>query len=87
MLALTGRRGEAERLLEELEARARQRYVSPVAFCMLHLGLRNIDEAFDWLERAYRDRRGWMTYLKLDPMLDPLRGDPRLEDFVKRMKL
>jgi serine/threonine protein kinase/Tfp pilus assembly protein PilF len=87
VLALTGRRAEAETLLAELEARARERYVSPVAFCMLHLGLRNVDQAFHWLERAYVERRGWLTYVKLDPMLDPLRGDPRLEGFVQKMKL
>ncbi len=87
VLALRGRRREAEGLLAELEARARDHYVSPVAFCILHLGLRNIDQAFAWLERAYQDRRGWLTYLKVEPMLDAVRDDPRFEELVKRMKL
>ncbi len=87
VLALTGRRREAEALLAELEARARDRYVSPVAFCIIHLGLKNVDQVFHSFERAYQDRRGWMTYLKVDPMLDPLRGDPRLDEFVRRMRL
>src|SRR2546427_742637 len=87
VLALQGRRREAEALLAELEARAREHYVSPVAFCIVHLGLRNTDQVFTWLERAYQDRRGWLTYLKVDPMLDAVRDDPRFAEFVKRMKL
>ena len=87
VLALQGRRREAEALLAELEARAREHYVSPVAFCIVHLGLRNTDQVFQWLERAYQDRRGWLTYLKVDPMLDAVRDDPRFAAFVKRMKL
>ena len=87
VLALRGRRREAEALLAELEARARNHYVSPVAFCIVHLGLRNIDQAFEWFERAYQDRRGWLTYLKVDPMLDAVRDDPRFAELVKRMRL
>src|SRR3989441_774869 len=87
VLALRGRRREAEALLAELEARARNHYVSPVAFCIVHLGLRNVDQAFEWFERAYQDRRGWLTYLKVDPMLDAVRDDPRFAEFVKRMRL
>src|SRR2546423_268777 len=81
------RRGEAEGLLAELEARARDHYVSPVAFCIAHLGLRNVDRVFQWLERAYQDRRGWLTYLKVDPMLDAVKDDPRFAEFLRRMKL
>jgi serine/threonine protein kinase/Tfp pilus assembly protein PilF len=87
VLALAGRRREAEAQLVELEARALKGYVSPVAFCILHLGLRNIDQVFHWLERAYQDRRGWLAYLKVDPMLDPVRDDPRFAELVKRMRL
>jgi eukaryotic-like serine/threonine-protein kinase len=87
VLALRGRRREAEGLLAELEARARDRYVSPVAFCIGHLGLRNIDQLFHWLERAYQDRRGWLAYLKVEPMFDAVKDDPRFATFVKRMNL
>ena len=87
VLALAGRRVEAEALVAELEARARDRYVSPVAFCIAHLGLRNVDQVFHWFERAYQDRRGWMTYLKVDPMFDAVKDDARFAEFVKRMGL
>src|SRR6266513_2722789 len=87
VLALSGRRREAEALVAELEARARARYVTPVAFCIAHLGLRNIDQVFHWLERAYEDRRGWLTYLRVDPIFDPVKDDPRFAEFLRRMNL
>ena len=54
---------------------------------MIHVGLGNHDQAFAWLERAYEERRGWLAYLKVEPMHDPLRSDPRFGEFVRRMKL
>jgi len=87
VLALTGRRREAEAIVAELEALARHRYVTPVAFCIAHLGLRNADQVFYWLERAYQDRRGWLTYLKVDPIFDAVRDDPRFAALVNKMGL
>jgi hypothetical protein len=54
---------------------------------MVHIELREIDPAFEWLERAYKDRRGWLAYLKVEPDFDPLRTDPRFGDFLRRMRL
>jgi serine/threonine protein kinase/Tfp pilus assembly protein PilF len=87
VLAMAGRRAEAEALLEEIEESARETYVSPVPFSILHIGLGNVDQAIDWAERAYDERRGWLAYFKVNPMLDPLRGHPRFEELVRRMKL
>ena len=71
----------------QLEARSQSEYISPVAPQMVHLGLGNRDAAFAWLERAYEHRRGWLAYLRVEPMHDPLRSDPRFGEFVRRMKL
>ncbi len=87
LLATTGRRAEAEVLLAELEARARERYVSPVAFCILTLGLGDVDGSFLWLERAHEQRRGWLAYLDVEPLFDPIRSDPRFAEMRTRMKL
>jgi len=87
VLARAGKRAEAEALMHELEAAAQEGYVSPVAFAIVHIGLDNVDQALDWAERAYEDRRGWLAYLKVNPMLDPLRGSPRFDALVRRMKL
>src|SRR6266550_1490858 len=87
VLALSGRRREAEAMVAELEARAREHYVTPVALCIAHLGLRNVDQVFHWLDRAYEDRRGWLTYMKVDPIFDAVRDEPRYAAFLKRMNL
>jgi serine/threonine-protein kinase len=61
--------------------------VSPVAFATIHVGLDEIDRALDWAERAFAERRGWMCYLKVNPLMDPMRGQPRFDALVRRMNL
>jgi TolB-like protein/Flp pilus assembly protein TadD len=85
--ALRGLTDEARAVLEELHRRARARYISPVAFTSLYVALGEADAAFDWLDKAYAERRGWMAYLKIEPLLDPLRDDPRFQRLVQRMRL
>jgi tetratricopeptide (TPR) repeat protein len=82
-----GRPAEARAILAELEARQTTRYISPVAFVMLHAALGQADEAFRWLDRAYEQRRGWLAYLNVEPMLDSLRADPRFRRLQERMRL
>jgi eukaryotic-like serine/threonine-protein kinase len=85
--ARRGRKDEARSVLEELHQRARTRYVSPVAQAGLYVTLGETDAAFDWLEKAYQDRRGWLAYLKIEPVLDDLRADPRFNALLERMRL
>jgi Tfp pilus assembly protein PilF len=85
--ALRGRDAEARAVLQELHERARTRYVSPVAQAGLYVTLGERDSAFEWLEKAYQERRGWLAYLKIEPMLDGLRADSRFHRFLERMRL
>jgi serine/threonine-protein kinase len=85
-LAIAGQRAEARRIRGDLVARAEREYVSPAAIATAHIGLDEKSEALDWMERAHRDRRGWMAYLSVNPMFDPLRGEPRFEALVARMR-
>ncbi len=82
-----GRLTEARGILEGLYAASRERYISPVAFVMMHVGLDERDAAFEWLDKAVKDRRGWLAYLKVEPLLDPLRGDPRFSRLLETMRL
>ncbi len=54
---------------------------------MLAVSLGDYDGAFEALERAYEDRRGWLAYLKIEPAIDPLRRDPRFAALLERMRL
>ena len=85
-LARAGKRAEAEELLARLEQERTRSYVSPVALATLLLGLGDNDRALDWAEKAYDERRGWLAYLTVNPLLDPVRGDPRFEALVGRMQ-
>lgn len=75
----------------EIEARfvemARHRYVSPTDQAKLQVALRNVDGAFAAIERAYQERRGWLAYLAIEPLLEPLHDDPRFDLMLQRMRL
>jgi serine/threonine-protein kinase len=85
--AVRGRRAEAEAVLQTLHGAAGTRYVSPVDFVRIYLALGDRDQAFAWIERAHAERRGWLAYLAVDPILDPVRDDPRLDRWLARMNL
>ena len=86
-LARAGETAEAERIMLDLESRAERQYVSPAALSMVRLGVGDFDRALDWMERAHAERRGWLAYLSVNPMFDPLRGDSRFAMLVRTMRL
>jgi hypothetical protein len=59
----------------------------PSVFVYAYLGLGDKDAAFVWLEKAYAQHSNSITTLKVDPIYDPLRGDPRLQDLLRRVGL
>jgi TolB-like protein/DNA-binding winged helix-turn-helix (wHTH) protein/Tfp pilus assembly protein PilF len=72
--------------LRRLEAEERG-YVPPFGMIWAWAGLGDRDRAFALLERAYQDRIDRMVWLNVDPLLEPLRSDPRFEDLARRMGL
>lgn len=85
--ARAGKRTQALRLLDELKASSDQGlYSSSVA--LIYLGLGEKDQAFVWLEKAYEERSIYLAgTLKLNPLWDPLRSDPRYANLVRRIGL
>ena len=78
-----GKQDQARQILGQLTEEAKARYVPAYAFAVIYLVLGEKDQAVDWLEKAARDHAGPYVYLiKVDPYLDPLRGDPRFEALV-----
>lgn len=86
-LARAGRMREARDVVAQLESHAMHEYVSPVAFATALLGLGDVERALEWTERALEERRGWLAYLRVNPVMDPMRGHPRFEALVQRMRL
>lgn len=84
---LAGRTDEANQVLNELLELNKRRYVTPAALVNVYIGLGNKDQAFVWLEKAFEERSNYLAYLKVFPILDPLRADPRFADLVRRVGL
>jgi TolB-like protein/DNA-binding winged helix-turn-helix (wHTH) protein/Flp pilus assembly protein TadD len=84
---LAGRKGEATKVLNELLELNESRYVTPAAIVNIYIGLGDKDQAFVWLEKAYQERSNYIAYLKVFPIVDPLRSDPRFADLVRRVGL
>jgi len=83
---VAGRKDEALQILNELGEAAKHRYVPNPAFALVELGLGNKEKALDWLEKSYEARESrFIAYIKVDPFLDPLRGDPRFEALVQKV--
>jgi tetratricopeptide (TPR) repeat protein len=85
-LAISGNRTEAMKIRDQLEAISRQRYVSAYSFALVYLGLGDKEAALHYLEKGYQDRAGdLLRFIKVEPILDPLRGDPRFEALVHKV--
>ena len=86
-LARRGDMDHARETLDFLEKRASRDYVSPVELATLYIALGDNDRAIDWMEKAYAERRGYMAYLNVHPVLDTLRSEPRFKVLVRKMGL
>ncbi len=76
-------RHELQSRLDELK----RRYVSADVIARLYAGLGQKTEALDWLEKAYDERTWSLFLLKVEPMYDNLRGEPRFQALVTKMRL
>jgi Tfp pilus assembly protein PilF len=85
-LAVSGRAGEARRVLADLDALERERYVSPYVRAIVHAGLGETGAALDQLERAYGEQAAWVVWLKADPFFKSLSGEPRFVRLVERLR-
>jgi tetratricopeptide (TPR) repeat protein len=83
----SGKRDEAEKVLDQLHELSKQRYVSPFYIALIYVGIGQKDQAFEWLEKAYDEHDHALETLKVDPMLDSVRSDPRFTELLKRMGL
>jgi len=85
--AHAGRRTDALGLLAELKRRKQAGFVPAAAFVNAYLGLGENEEAYAWLEQAYKEQSNILQWLKVHPYFDPLRDDPRFKDLLRRVGL
>jgi TolB-like protein/Tfp pilus assembly protein PilF len=84
--ARAGQRDEAQNILARLTEEAKSRYVSGYSMALMFMGLGDKEQAIDALERAYQEGAGNDLFtIKVDPMLDDLRGQPRFEALAEKV--
>ncbi|MCK4429705.1 MAG: hypothetical protein KAW19_00225, partial [Candidatus Aminicenantes bacterium] len=85
--AVAGNRNEALKILEELFERSKQGYVSQYAIASIYAALGKNDQAFEFLEKAFKKRDRSLLLLKIDPRVDNLRADPRFIALLEKVGL
>ena len=85
-LAKSGRRGEAQAVMEELKLFAATNYVPMYFFAMIYNGLGEKEEALNYLDKTFQEREAQMTFIKIDTRWDNLQNEPRFVDLLKRIE-
>jgi tetratricopeptide (TPR) repeat protein len=85
LFAITNRRRRAFKMLHELEALAKDRYVSPFEFASLYFCLDQVDESQEWLSKAIDNRSFELLAIKADPRYVSLRAHPQLAPLIARV--
>jgi serine/threonine-protein kinase len=82
-----GRTREAHAILSRLASRPDARHVAAANIAIGYIGIGDNTTALSWLEAAYDEHSQALTYLKIDPVYDPLRSDPRFAALLQRVGL
>ncbi|HEY0320575.1 MAG TPA: winged helix-turn-helix domain-containing protein [Pyrinomonadaceae bacterium] len=83
--SMAGDRGETGQQLERLKSLSKNRHIWPFHLAVIYAGLGDKEQAFNFLERALKERNQNVLLLKVDPRLDSLRSDPRFVDILHRI--
>jgi len=86
-LAESGDRAGTRAVLDHLHAMSAGACVPPTSIAWIHLGLGEIDEFFQWMDRAIDARDHMITPIKSYPFMDGIRDDPRYIGLLRRMNL
>jgi DNA-binding winged helix-turn-helix (wHTH) protein/TolB-like protein/tetratricopeptide (TPR) repeat protein len=83
--AVSGKPDQARHVLQDLESRTGLAYTPAYAIALIYAGLGENDHSIKWLQRAFDDRSTSIAFLKLDPELTGLHGDPRFQQLLERV--
>ena len=83
--ARAGNKAEAEQILKDLENN--ENYVAAPLIAQIYANLGNVDAAFQWLDKGVDDSARGVIFLKINPLYDPIRTDPRFSDLLNQLKL
>jgi eukaryotic-like serine/threonine-protein kinase len=81
--AMSGRKAEAMQIIRDLQERSKKEFVPSFSIATIYLGLGMKEEAIEHIVKAYQEGSYYMIYLKVDPLLDSVRSDPRFVDVMR----
>jgi Flp pilus assembly protein TadD len=82
-----GETGEALAIAKQLTTLSKRRYVPAFEIAVVYSGLGSKDATFEWLQRSYAERDYWLHNLKVDPVFDNIRSDPRYTALLRSIGL
>jgi TolB-like protein/Flp pilus assembly protein TadD len=83
--AENGEAQNARRILARLQEDSKSSYTPPYFIATLYVALKENDVALSWLAKAYARRDLYLTWIKVDPAVDPLRSNPKFRDLFQQM--
>jgi eukaryotic-like serine/threonine-protein kinase len=87
LYAISGKQNDAKAILDNLKTAPKEEYVSPVYIALVYAGLRNHDQAMQWLQKGYAEHSEALTFIKVEPRFDSLRQDARFQQLLRQMGL
>jgi hypothetical protein len=81
----TDREKDAQPLVDEVKGRVGKMYVPVYQIAAYYVRRGDRDEAMRWLQQAYDDESAWLIWMKVDPLMDPLRNDPSFQHLLKQV--
>ena len=82
-----GKRTEAQKIMKELKSRAKNEYISAAYFAWVHVGLNDLDAAFQYFDKAFEERSWWIVYLKIWSSPEQMTKDTRYTKLLKKIGL
>lgn len=78
---------EALAVIKELETKYSRKEATGMALAKVYVGLGEKNKVFEWLEKDFQARNGFLQFVRWESIFEPIRNDPRYTDLLKRMNL
>ena len=84
---VSGHKEEAQKILETFSSLSEKKFVTSYGVALVHAGLGNKDQTFQWLNKAYEERSHWLVWLKTDPRWASIRSEKQYAELLARVGL
>jgi len=85
-LGLAGEYDLGKQMADYYTIQAKDHYLPPVQRAFIHIGIGEHDEAINLLEQAYNENSWFLSFIQVEPWMDPIRDDERFQDIMRRME-